>query len=241
MPRMKQTPGNALAAFLKKHNLNYNRLAKAIGLSSAMVRLIARDENPVSAPVAFRLAKFFRTKPEYWLALQMDFDIAETAKDKKLIKALKEIPTVDKAVFERKPRAKKAAAKLAKPAKKTKTVRASKKGKTDKTKTAGKRGRPPKNAAPQKKAGRPPVRKAAAVKSAKAPAKKRGRPAGKSSGRKPVAKPAAKVAARAKPAAKPVKKARPVVRVKSKPAVRETPPQNPQPVSQETMINEPII
>ena len=219
---MKQTPGNALAAFLKKHNLNYNRLAKAIGLSSAMVRLIARDENPVSAPVAFRLAKFFKTKPEYWLALQMDFDIAETAKDKKLIKALKEIPTVDKAVFERKPRAKKAAAKSAKAAKKAKPA------KTAKVKT-GKRGRPPKNAAPRK--GRPPVKKVAAVKTAamktaRAPAKKRGRPAGKTA---------------AKPAAKPVKKARPVVRAKPQPVVRETPPQNPQPVSQEAMINEPVI
>ena len=72
MPKSTQTPGTALSALLKKYKLNYNRLAKAIGLSSAMVRLIARDENPVSAPVAFRLAKFFKMKPEYWLSLQTD-------------------------------------------------------------------------------------------------------------------------------------------------------------------------
>ena len=104
MPRIKQTPGTALNALLKKHDLNYNRLAKAIGLSSAMVRLIARDENPVSASVAFRLAKFFKTKPEFWMSLQMDFDIAAAAKDKKLAREIKDIPTVDKARFERKPR-----------------------------------------------------------------------------------------------------------------------------------------
>ena len=238
MPRMKQTPGNVLASFLKKHNLNYNRLAKAIGLSSAMVRLIARDENPVSASVAFRLAKFFKTKPEYWLALQMNFDISETAKDKKLIKALKEIPTADKAVFERKPRTRKVSAKPVKPAKKAKAVKASKKGGAVKVKTAAKRGRPAKNAAPKRKVGRPPLRKTAAVKkaavkTAKAPAKKRGRPAGK-----PAAKPTVR---QAKPAAKPVKKARPAAKVKQQPVVRETPPQNPQPVFPENLINEPQI
>ena len=115
MPKTKLTPGAAINALLKKHGLNYNRLAKAIGISSAMVRLIARDENPVSASVAFRLAKFFKNKPEYWLELQKDFDIAKTAKDKKLAKVISGIPTVDKARFERK---KKAPSKKAKPSKK---------------------------------------------------------------------------------------------------------------------------
>jgi addiction module HigA family antidote len=104
MAKTVRTPGGALTALLKKYNLNYNRLAKAIGLSSAMIRLIARDENPVSAPVAFRLAKFFKIKPEFWMVLQMEYDKAVTEKDKKLAKDLKGIPTVDKATFERKPR-----------------------------------------------------------------------------------------------------------------------------------------
>jgi len=104
MPRNKSTPGTALTALLEKHGLNYNRLAKAIGISSAMVRLIARDENPVSAPVAFRLARFFKTTPEYWLVMQIDFDVAKASGDKKLAKELKDIPPVDKATFERKKR-----------------------------------------------------------------------------------------------------------------------------------------
>jgi addiction module HigA family antidote len=104
MAKTKLTPGTALTALLKKHGLNYNRLAKAVGISSAMVRLIARDENPVSAPVAFRLSRFFKTKPEYWLNLQIDFEVSQAATDKKLAKELKEIVTVDKATFERKKR-----------------------------------------------------------------------------------------------------------------------------------------
>ena len=104
MPKNKLTPGTALTVLLEKHGLNYNRLAKAIGISSAMVRLIARDENPVSAPVAFRLSKFFKTKPEYWLSLQISFEVSQAAADRKLAKELKGIVTVDKATFERKKR-----------------------------------------------------------------------------------------------------------------------------------------
>jgi len=101
MAKNTKTPGNALGALLKKHNLNYNRLARAIGMSSAMVRLIALDENPVSAAVAFRLARFFKQKPDFWLSLQTEYDLARTAADKKLARELKDIPTVDKAIFER--------------------------------------------------------------------------------------------------------------------------------------------
>jgi addiction module HigA family antidote len=147
----KQTPGTALNALIQKHGLNYNRVAKVIGLSSAMVRLIALDENPISSQVAFRLAKFFKNKPEYWLALQMEFDISQSANDKKLAKILKDIPTVDKATFERKKKAKKAVkpVKKAKPAKKAKAA----KPKAAKAKTTGaaKRGRPAKSGKPAAK------------------------------------------------------------------------------------------
>jgi len=167
-----ESPGAVLNALLKKHGLNYSSLAKAIGLSGAMVRLIALDENPVSAAVAFRLAKFFKTSPEYWLGLQTVYDVARTAKDKKLAKALKAIPPVEKAVQNaakpgRKPKAKKTAGKRGRTAAAKKAVK----------KTAGKRGRP----AAAKKAVS--VKKTAGVKKAK-PARavnktagKRGRPA----------------------------------------------------------------
>ena len=171
---MKQTPGTALNTLIQKHGLNYNRLAKAIGLSSAMVRLIARDENPISAQVAFRLAKFFKNKPTYWLDLQVAYEIEKTAGDKILNKALNAMPTVDTATFERKRKT----PKNAKP-----------KGAAAKKAGAARRGRPPKNckkpaAAKAAKRGRPPKAGAQKKIAAKTPAK-RGRPAGR-----PAAKPA---------------------------------------------------
>jgi len=228
MPKIKQTPGTALNALLKKHGLNYNRLAKAIGLSSAMVRLIARDENPVSAPVAFRLAKFFKTKPEYWLALQMDFDNAKAAQDKKLAKALKDISTVDKLTFERKPRTTKAKAakkgkKAAKSAAKSATKGAVKGAASKKAvkKSAKKLAGKPRSAQSPKKA---------AVKAVKAP------PAVKKA-------PADKTKAASKPSL-PAKKAPPVITVKPEPKPAEAQPAPPvqQPsVPANTTINEPQI
>jgi len=181
MQMKKESTGTVLSALLKKHGLNYSSLAKEIGLSGAMVRLIALDQNPVSPDVAFRFAKFFKTRPEYWLDLQMAHDIAKTAKDKKLAKVLKGITTVDKAAKNKVKPGRKAKAK--KTAKKRKAAKGAKK-------TAGKRGRP---------AG---AKKARPVRTAKKPAGKRGRPAAKKTRGRPASK------AKAKPKAKRAVKAK---------------------------------
>jgi len=138
MQKNKQTPGTVLKGLLAKHGLNCNRLAKAINMSNAMVRLLVLDKSPVSVAAAFRLAKFFKTTPEYWLSLQMKYDLAKADDDKALAKELGNITDVSKYSFVRKPHTPKA-------------------GKTAK-KTAGKRKVAKK--APARKATRKPVRKA---------------------------------------------------------------------------------
>ena len=98
-----QSPGTVLKDLLEKHDLNCNRLAKAINMSNAMVRLIVLDKSPVSLSAAFRLARFFKTKPEYWLNLQLKYDLSKAAKDKSLAKELSGITTVGNYSFVRKP------------------------------------------------------------------------------------------------------------------------------------------
>jgi addiction module HigA family antidote len=100
-----KTPGIVLKNLLKKHGLNCNRLAKAINMSNAMVRLLVLDKSPVSLSAAFRLAKFFKTKPEFWIDLQMKLDLANAAKDKALAKELSGITDVHNYSFVRKPHA----------------------------------------------------------------------------------------------------------------------------------------
>jgi addiction module HigA family antidote len=130
MQKNTQTPGTALEAMVKKHGLNCNRLAKAINMSNAMVRLLVLDKSPISVAAAFRLAKFFKNEPEYWLTLQMKYDLANAAKDKDLAKDVSGITDVSKYSFVRKPHAKRTGVKET--GKKKPTL-------ADKRKTAGKK------------------------------------------------------------------------------------------------------
>ena len=124
-----KTPGTELKALLEKHGLNCNRLAKAINMSNAMVRLLVLDRSPVSIGAAFRLAKFFKTEAKYWLNLQMEYDLAQAEKDKELAKDLGDIIDISKYSFVRKPHAPKAA--MGKTGKKKATL-------ADRRKAAGK-------------------------------------------------------------------------------------------------------
>ena len=108
MKRNELTPGTALKVMLEKHGMNCNRLAKVINMSNAMVRLLVLDKSPISVAAAFRLAKFFRNQPEYWLTLQMKYDLAKAAKDKSLAKEISGITDVSKYSFVRKPHTPKA-------------------------------------------------------------------------------------------------------------------------------------
>ena len=107
MQTINQTPGQTLKMFLKKTGLNCNRLAKAINMSNAMVRLVALDKSPISLSVAVRLAKFFKNKPEYWLTIQMYYDVKMVGKNKVLSKEISNITDYTKYKFVRKPHVRK--------------------------------------------------------------------------------------------------------------------------------------
>ena len=96
MLKLKQTPGLLLLEYLGKYNLNCNRLSKEIKCSQTALRLISLDKSRITPSIAVRLAKFFNTKPEFWLLAQMDYDLVLAANKKTLVKALKSISTVTK-------------------------------------------------------------------------------------------------------------------------------------------------
>jgi len=103
MQKNTQTPGAVIKSLLEEHDLNCNRLAKAINMSNAMVRLLILDKSPISVAAAFRLAKFFKKDPSYWLELQMKHDLTKAAADKELAKELSTIVEIGKYTFVRKP------------------------------------------------------------------------------------------------------------------------------------------
>jgi addiction module HigA family antidote len=96
MPRNIHEPGPFLQLMLDKYHLNVLRMSKDIQVSQSAVRLLTIGKARISVPVAVRLAKYFNTEPEYWLMLQMRYDLAEAVKDKELMRIVRGIPLAKK-------------------------------------------------------------------------------------------------------------------------------------------------
>jgi len=96
MAKTKQSPGTLLLELIEKNNLNCNRVSKEIKCSQTALRLISLDKSRITTSIAVRLAKYFGTKPEFWLLAQMDYDLKKAASNKTLIKALKGISKTGK-------------------------------------------------------------------------------------------------------------------------------------------------
>jgi addiction module HigA family antidote len=91
MAKTKQSPGILLLGFLEKTGYNCNSLSKEIKCSQTALRLISLDKSRITTSIAVRLAKFFGTKPEFWLLAQMNYDLTKAAGKKSLQKQLKGI------------------------------------------------------------------------------------------------------------------------------------------------------
>jgi len=91
-----ECPGAFLTHLLEKRNLNPFKISKDIYLSQSAVRLITLGKTRISVPVALRLAKYFNTNPEFWLTMQMKWDLAEASKDKALTNVVKSISAFSK-------------------------------------------------------------------------------------------------------------------------------------------------
>ncbi len=55
--------------------MSVTQLAKALAMAPARLREIVRGERNVTADTALRLARCFRTTPDFWLGLQADYDL----------------------------------------------------------------------------------------------------------------------------------------------------------------------
>lgn len=56
------------------------RLAHDIGVPVTRVQAVIAERRGITADTALRLARYFRTSPEFWLNLQRDFEL-ETARE----------------------------------------------------------------------------------------------------------------------------------------------------------------
>ena len=73
-------PGEVLMEeFLKPMELSQNRLALAIGVPPRRINEIVLGKRSITADTALRLGRYFGMSPQFWLGLQMDYDLDVTA------------------------------------------------------------------------------------------------------------------------------------------------------------------
>lgn len=76
-------PGEVLLEeFLKPMQLTQNRLALALGVPARRVNEIVLEKRGISADTALRLSRYFGNSADFWLGLQMDFDLDVARIDK---------------------------------------------------------------------------------------------------------------------------------------------------------------
>jgi addiction module HigA family antidote len=69
-------PGEVLLEeFLIPMNLSQNRLALDIRVPARRINEIVLGKRRITADTALRLSHYFGTSPQFWLGLQMDYDL----------------------------------------------------------------------------------------------------------------------------------------------------------------------
>ena len=66
--------------FMKPISLTANRLAINLRVPAARIGEIVHERRAITADTALRLARFFGTRPQFWINLQANYDL-EVAQD----------------------------------------------------------------------------------------------------------------------------------------------------------------
>jgi addiction module HigA family antidote len=69
-------PGETIREdILKPLGMSVNQLAKALGITAARLNDIVRGRRGITADTALRLARHLGTSAEFWLGLQLEYDL----------------------------------------------------------------------------------------------------------------------------------------------------------------------
>lgn len=69
-------PGEVLMEeFLKPMGLSQNQMANDIGVPPRRINEIIHGKRRITADTALRLSRYFKMSPQFWLGLQMDYDL----------------------------------------------------------------------------------------------------------------------------------------------------------------------
>ena len=70
-------PGRVLREeYMEPMRLDASGLARALGVAACQIVPVIADQEPMTSDLALRLARCFRTSPQFWLGLQTAYDLA---------------------------------------------------------------------------------------------------------------------------------------------------------------------
>ena len=88
-------PGEILSEeFLIPMNITAYRLSKELNIPQTRISEIIHGKRAITADTAIRLSCFFGTSPEFWMNLQMLYELEETKRNKS-----KEFSQINKCAF----------------------------------------------------------------------------------------------------------------------------------------------
>ena len=93
-------PGEILEEeFLKPLGITKYRLAKELHVPAQRIGDIVNGKRAITAETALRLARYFKTTADFWLGLQMHYELqcAEDVNEKQINKEIKPRDLLDKA------------------------------------------------------------------------------------------------------------------------------------------------
>lgn len=71
-------PGEILLEeFLKPLEMTEAHLAAALGTSEVVIRSVCRGRRPINAILALQLARYWKTSPDLWLNMQLEYNLKE--------------------------------------------------------------------------------------------------------------------------------------------------------------------
>lgn len=75
-------PGEILwIEFMELLGISQNQLARDLDIPPNRIHDIIHGKRGITADTALRLSKYFNTTPEFWLNLQMDYDLRKLRRD----------------------------------------------------------------------------------------------------------------------------------------------------------------
>ncbi|SHJ56897.1 plasmid maintenance system antidote protein, XRE family [Malonomonas rubra DSM 5091] len=75
-------PGEILLEeFMKPLGVSQNKLSRDINVPVGRINDIVHGRRAITANTALRLGKFFGTTPDFWLGLQMEYDLRQAKRD----------------------------------------------------------------------------------------------------------------------------------------------------------------